>query len=57
MHKRIRLIKASINKWNLNRGVFNWSKGRVVGIPNLVKVAEEVLPEISLTRDAETMKF
>jgi hypothetical protein len=29
----------------------------VVGIPNLVKVAEEVLREISLAGEAETTKF
>jgi len=29
----------------------------VDGAPNLVKVAEEVLREISLTGEAETMKF
>ena len=29
----------------------------MVGAPNLVKVAEEVLREISLTGEAETMKF
>jgi hypothetical protein len=29
----------------------------MVGIPNLVKVAEEVLREISLTREADITKF
>jgi hypothetical protein len=29
----------------------------VVGVPNLAKVAEEVLREICLTGEAETMKF
>jgi hypothetical protein len=29
----------------------------VVGVPSLVKVAEEVLRERSLTKEAETTKF
>jgi hypothetical protein len=41
----------------LKEGIFNWSKGRVVAIPNLVRVAEEVLREGSLTGKAEPTKF
>jgi hypothetical protein len=41
----------------LKEGIFNWSKGRVVSVLNLVTVFEEVLREGSLTGKAGSMKF
>jgi hypothetical protein len=49
------LIKSLIEKMELKESFLNWSKGKVTGIPKLVKVAEEVLQETNLTGEAETM--